>query len=191
MLACRPAPLLQAEAAAISAEQAAQVRTAALRAAAGGGTLPMTGARVGCRSRCVSASWAHPAAARHRHRLPQANEQRYRLLEGKHTSLVAEKEKLFQENEALRQVRLQSVCCSSNCLAWLRPESVRWPSRAACLPALHREPAAQELTAARMEHSKAQTALMSKDAELERRAVEVAALQSDKAGLDKLLQVAG
>ena len=40
-----------------------------------------------------------------------------------------------------------------------------------------------------MEHSKAQTALMSKDAELERRAVEVAALQSDKAGLDKLLQV--
>ncbi len=40
-----------------------------------------------------------------------------------------------------------------------------------------------------MEHSKAQTALMSKDAELERRAVEVASLQSDKAGLDKLLQV--
>ena len=40
-----------------------------------------------------------------------------------------------------------------------------------------------------MEHSKAQTALMARDAELERRAVEVAALQSDKAGLDKLLQV--
>ena len=40
----------------------------------------------------------------------QANEQRYRLLEGKHTTIVAEKEKLFQENEALRQVRPQGCC---------------------------------------------------------------------------------
>ena len=51
-----------------------------------------------------------------RHRLPppcrrlcppllQTNEQRFRLLEGKHTALVAEKDKLFQENETLRQVR--------------------------------------------------------------------------------------
>ena len=42
-----------------------------------------------------------------RHRCPpllQANEQRFRLLEGKHTALVAEKDKLFQENETLRQV---------------------------------------------------------------------------------------
>jgi hypothetical protein len=36
--------------------------------------------------------------------LLQANEQRFRLLEGKHTTLVAEKDKLFQENETLRQV---------------------------------------------------------------------------------------
>ena len=42
-----------------------------------------------------------------------------------------------------------------------------------------------------MEHSKAQTALMARDAELERRAVEVSSLQSDKAQLDKLLQVGG
>ena len=34
----------------------------------------------------------------------QSNEQRYRLLEGKHTALAAEKEKLFQENETLRKV---------------------------------------------------------------------------------------
>lgn len=46
-----------------------------------------------------------------------------------------------------------------------------------------------ELTAARLELSKAQTALMAKDAELERRNVEVSSLQSDKASLDKLLQV--
>ena len=47
----------------------------------------------------------------------------------------------------------------------------------------------QELTAVRMESHKAQTALMQRDAELERRNVEIASLQSDKAGLDKLLQV--
>lgn len=40
-----------------------------------------------------------------------------------------------------------------------------------------------------MEHSKAQTALMAKDAELERKNVEIGSLQADKAGLDKLLQV--
>ena len=65
-------------------------------------------------------------------------------------------------------------------------------------PPLHRHTAAlpcppsfwlQELTAARMESHKAQTALMQRDAELERRNVEIASLQSDKAGLDKLLQV--
>lgn len=47
----------------------------------------------------------------------------------------------------------------------------------------------QELTTARMEHSKAQTALMAKDAELERKNVEIGSLQADKASLDKLLQV--
>ena len=47
----------------------------------------------------------------------------------------------------------------------------------------------QELTTARMEHSKVQTALMAKDAELERRNVEIGSLQSDKSSLDKLLQV--
>lgn len=62
---------------------------------------------------------------------------------------MAEKEKLFQENEAMRT----------------------------------------ELTAARMEHSKVQTALMARDAELERRNVEIGSLQSDKASLDKMLQV--
>ncbi len=36
--------------------------------------------------------------------LLQSNEQRYRLLEGKHAAVAAEKEKLFQENEALRKV---------------------------------------------------------------------------------------
>lgn len=40
-----------------------------------------------------------------------------------------------------------------------------------------------------MEHSKAQTALMAKDAELERKNVEIGSLQADKASLDKLLQV--
>ena len=47
----------------------------------------------------------------------------------------------------------------------------------------------QELTSVRMELHKCQTAGMHKDAELERRNVEVASLQSDKASLDKLLQV--
>ena len=36
----------------------------------------------------------------------QATEQRYRLLESKHTALATEKDKLFQENETLRQVRM-------------------------------------------------------------------------------------
>ena len=45
-----------------------------------------------------------PTANRPLPRCLQANEQRYRLLEGKHTALVAEKDKLFQENETLRQV---------------------------------------------------------------------------------------
>lgn len=47
--------------------------------------------------------------------LPQSNEQRYRLLEGKHTTLLADKEKLFQENETLRQVRLHSAAASRAC----------------------------------------------------------------------------
>lgn len=46
----------------------------------------------------------------------------------------------------------------------------------------------QELTSARAEVHKQQTALMQRDAELEHRNVEVAALQRDKASLDKLLQ---
>ena len=47
----------------------------------------------------------------------------------------------------------------------------------------------QEITAARMECSRVQTSLMSRDAELERKNVEIGSLQSDKASLDKLLQV--
>lgn len=39
-----------------------------------------------------------------------------------------------------------------------------------------------------MEHSKSQTGLMAKDAELERKNVEIGSLQADKAGLDKLVQ---
>lgn len=52
----------------------------------------------------------------------------------------------------------------------------------------HPSPRPQELTAARLEQSRCQTALMSRNAELERRGVEVGALQADKASLDKLLQ---
>jgi hypothetical protein len=40
-----------------------------------------------------------------------------------------------------------------------------------------------------MECSRVQTSLMSRDAELERKNVEIGSLQSDKASLDKLLQV--
>lgn len=76
----------------------------------------------------LSSSAAAAAAAVHTQPplpLPQANEQRYRLLEGKHTALVAEKEKLFQENEALRQVRLQTGCC--------RPARATAPVPSCCL----------------------------------------------------------
>ena len=44
------------------------------------------------------------------------------------------------------------------------------------------------MTSARSEAHKLQAALMQRDAELEHRGVEVAALQRDKASLDKLLQ---
>ena len=47
---------------------------------------------------------------------------------------------------------------------------------------------AQELTAARAEAHRLQTALMQRDADLERRAVEVGSLQRDKVTLDKMLQ---
>ena len=49
----------------------------------------------------------------------------------------------------------------------------------------------QEVTTARAEAHKLQTELMQRDAELERKNVEVASLQRDKAQLDKLLQVGG
>lgn len=61
-----------------------------------------------------------------------------------------------------------------------------------CSPPLPSTPRLyQELTTARLEHSRAQTALMAKDAELERKNMENSSLQADKASLDKLLQVRG
>lgn len=46
----------------------------------------------------------------------------------------------------------------------------------------------QELTTARAEVHQLQTALMSRDAELEKKRMEITSLQQDKSSLDKLLQ---
>lgn len=122
----------------------------------------------------------------------QSNENRYRLLEGKHVALVAEKEKLFQENETLRQVGPTGQLVHVQACWRCRSHLAAWRSGAdASASARYSAIVLQELTSARMEHSKAQTALMAKDAELERHNVEISSLQSDKASLDKLLQVLG
>lgn len=121
--------------------------------------------------------------------LTQAMEQRYSALAAVHGKLSAEKERLQQENGTLREVRrgwhaaplLAALLFppSAAALACLSSEGLTWASPVWEL---------QEVTAARSEVHKLQTALMQKDAELERRNLENRSLAQDKASLERLLQ---
>jgi hypothetical protein len=115
-------------------------------------------------------------------------EQRYAALIDAHGKAVAEKQKLAQENETLREVGCTAGLCRQ------APPPTHTPPAQLLGPPFPARPralshaASQDLTSARQEAQRLQTALAQRDSELERRNVEMSALRRDKATLDKLLQ---